>query len=447
MHGRHWILTKRALRSDAIWTHTPFSSELTWRIPLSLDTRTLMRTQFASREELDSIRDERLASLLSFAPRIPFWRDRFLSHSVPESGSSTRLARLPPLSRKEYSGLDVPYFTDQQRYFSSAMDYTSGTTGTPFQFYFDRGATLRSYALSERHFRIIGNGIRYPVVSLRGRPKIGFALTNSYHFYARGSYGVRARLPAFRAFMATQERCILYSFPSFLMELARAAYEESLSFPIMGIISSGEHMRLDERRFVEKSLGARVSNSYSTRELGALGFECDKNRIHLNEEWAYVEILDDDGRPVPDGTEGRIIATAFDNRVMPFIRYETGDRGTISPECCPCGRTLKTIDLKGRTTDRILLKDGRSVTMLELSTIFDAHWDAVHGYQIVQRSPVSFVVRVIPGPKFRLKSMALRFQLMHALHSQASVEWEEVTMIEPTPTGKAVYFVNESRSV
>ena len=44
-------------------------------------------------------------------------------------------------------------------------------------------------------------------------------------------------------------------------------------------------------------------------------------------ERCVVEILDDDNNPVPDGQEGYIVVTDFENTMTPIIRYKSGDRG------------------------------------------------------------------------------------------------------------------------
>jgi hypothetical protein len=46
---------------------------------------------------------------------------------------------------------------------------------------------------------------------------------------------------------------------------------------------------------------------------------------HLHDEQLHLEILDDDGRPLPDGEVGEVVATTFGVEAMPLIRYRTGD--------------------------------------------------------------------------------------------------------------------------
>jgi phenylacetate-CoA ligase len=47
---------------------------------------------------------------------------------------------------------------------------------------------------------------------------------------------------------------------------------------------------------------------------------------------------------------------------MPFIRYATGDLGTISDVSCPCGRGLPMLEsIEGRVLDSLRTADGRTV--------------------------------------------------------------------------------------
>ena len=51
--------------------------------------------------------------------------------------------------------------------------------------------------------------------------------------------------------------------------------------------------------------------------------------LKLVEEKCFVEILDDNDNKVPDGEEGYIVVTDFNNDLTPIIRYKSGDRGKI----------------------------------------------------------------------------------------------------------------------
>jgi phenylacetate-CoA ligase len=436
------ILLKRGLRSDSIWT-LPFLYRGSLKnIVLFFDTRALLKSQYWPRERLDALANARVRTLIREAAAA-FWKDIFTRADVdPLSFSLADLPKLPIISKNDFISRDPAIFINEKYLSQSYRDYTSGSTGTPFGFYVDTGYVLRAYAVCERMFRVAGRGTRFPILSMRARHRNDFAFKNSEFFYARGYNGIRHRLDDFieRA-SSYSSGVILYSFPSMLAELARLVSERGVSLPVRAIIASAEEMRPHVRAMIEQTFGAEAHMCYGTRELGWLAFECERHRLHINEESVLIEIVDASGKAAPAGAEGRIVVTPFDQRVMSFIRYFSGDLGAMETDPCPCGRTLRTMRVKGRESQMIELEGGRIVSLLELASHFDAYFEAVRHYQIIQTGSLSFIMRIVAGPSFAETRDALHDVLVRLLHPRAQITWETVEAIAPAPSGKAIYFV------
>jgi phenylacetate-CoA ligase len=124
--------------------------------------------------------------------------------------------------------------------------------------------------------------------------------------------------------------------------LARA--EESGIKPGHGLflkaaVLAGEKAPDSLIRLFKEKFGIHIGQVYGTSDLGLFGYECPAHEgLHIAEE-VYVEIVDPEtGNPVQPGDVGEIVVTFFD-KVLPVIRYGTGDLSSLITEPCPCGRT------------------------------------------------------------------------------------------------------------
>ena len=60
---------------------------------------------------------------------------------------------------------------------------------------------------------------------------------------------------------------------------------------------------------------------------------------------------------LPEGEEGELVFTTLVKEAMPFLRYRTGDIGSLTFEPCRCGRTTARIrGLRGRRDDMIIVR-------------------------------------------------------------------------------------------
>jgi phenylacetate-CoA ligase len=167
---------------------------------------------------------------------------------------------------------------------------------------------------------------------------------------------------------------------------------------------------------------------------------------HINADWVIVEVVDEDGLPVPAGALGhKVLVTNLANRVQPFIRYELGDQITLADESCSCGSRLPLIGrIEGRTADVIWIRDGDSYRRV-IGEVFDLVFDPlyeVREWQAVQvdRNRVRLRIELLPGvsldrDKVR-RSIALQLRKFD-LEKLLDVEAEPVAAISADPqTGK-----------
>ena len=133
------------------------------------------------------------------------------------------------------------------------------------------------------------------------------------------------------------------------------------------IISTGEPLRANEKRYLQKELGARVINTYGAADPSAwLASECEKGGLHILPYTSYIETVDVRGR---QSEEGELLVTPFANRAMPLLRYRLGDWSRINREKCACGRRLPMIVALRRREKSFTLKAGKNLIRLPLRKI------------------------------------------------------------------------------
>jgi phenylacetate-CoA ligase len=104
-------------------------------------------------------------------------------------------------------------------------------------------------------------------------------------------------------------------------------------------VLAGERAPDSLLKLFKEKFGINTGQVYGTADLGLFGYECPAHEgMHVAEE-VYVEIVDPEtGDPMQPGQVGEIVVTFFD-RVLPVIRYGTGDLSSLITEPCLCGRT------------------------------------------------------------------------------------------------------------
>ncbi|HXD63976.1 MAG TPA: hypothetical protein VNV17_05155 [Solirubrobacteraceae bacterium] len=153
----------------------------------------------------------------------------------------------------------------------------------------------------------------------------------------------------------------LSAYPSIAALLAEEQRAGRLSIAPQVVLVSSEQCTPAMRSRISTAWGVQPYNTYATTEGGTTAVECDRHDgLHVFESHVILEVVDADGRPVPDGHQGaKVLVTNLYNRVQPLIRYEVSDLVTITSDVCGCGRT----------TRRITSIDGRADDIMELSTL------------------------------------------------------------------------------
>jgi phenylacetate-CoA ligase len=166
--------------------------------------------------------------------------------------------------------------------------------------------------------------------------------------------------------------------------------------------------------------------------------------MHIMADATIVELLDPNGRPVPEGEPGEIVVTDLYSREAPFLRYATGDVGVFSSRKCICGRPLPLIEkIQGRTTDFVVAPDGTILHALSVIYVL-REIDGIEQYRIRQKKVDRFHVQLVCSDKYRPESETrIREGLCQRLRAPVEVTIEYLPALPPEPSGKFRHVISE----
>ncbi|MDO8145398.1 MULTISPECIES: AMP-binding protein [unclassified Isoptericola] len=150
--------------------------------------------------------------------------------------------------------------------------------------------------------------------------------------------------------------------PSYLLTIADAFEEAGLDprdTSLKVAICGAEPWTDSMRRQLEDRLDLTAVDIYGLSEIlgPGVGNECAETQDgpHLWEDHVLPEVLDENLRPLPDGTTGELVLTTLTKEAFPMIRYRTRDLTSLHPGTArPAHRRIARIT--GRNDDMIILR-------------------------------------------------------------------------------------------
>jgi len=210
------------------------------------------------------------------------------------------------------------------------------------------------------------------------------------------SYHISERtLPSYIRKIREFAPSLIEAYPSSIFAIASFMKNHGYSpIPIKSIITSSETLLNGQKKVIEEMFRCRVFDWYGSYERVAAIGTCEHGNYHIIEDYGYTELID------YRGSVKEIVSTGFNNRLMPLIRYKTGD--LVIPDNsntpCPCKRHFRVVEsIVGRLDDYVLLPDGRKIGRLDF--IFKDDLPILEG-QICQYEDYSIRIRVVPDQGF-----------------------------------------------
>jgi phenylacetate-CoA ligase len=414
----------------------------------------LKQSQWWTKEQHEEYQMVQLNRLLEHAYKnVPYYTRVFDERGLKPKDikSFSDLKKLPYLTREIIKDNLKDLVARNYNPKKLKVDSSSGTIKTPVNFYIEpKVVKALEWAFISRLWSCVGYNAK----------KINRCVIIRGNIPQNGVYEYKGRDLILSSYRMTEENMRRYielmesfnpdfiqAYPSSIHLISKYILRNNIKLNLLKlkcILCSSENLYEDQKPEIENAFGVRVYNHYGHSEQACLAGWCEqRDYFHIQSEYGYTEIINEFGQDVCGEEEvGEVVATGFNNYVMPFIRYRTGDLVVNTNEKCSCGRNYKLIKkIEGRSQE--FLVD-------EALTLMPASWavfatkcirEKISGFQYVQNQPGKLVLNIQYHEIILDEEIKVVRKVFHSYYPGIELEINFVEHIERTIRGKYKYLV------
>lgn len=400
-------------------------------------------------ERVLEYRDARRAIALEQASRTPYYRELFdrLGGRWEDFLPEEAWVRLPIITKDELLK-DIDRFRPRPALRSDHVARSSGTTGASLSLPKSANVNAEQWAvwwryrgwhgISRRDLCGVFTPTEIPIHSgantrpwrrnIPGR-EIRFSI---FHINER-------MMPQYIEALERFKPVWIHGNPSALALLATLFIEQGcmLSYELKHVTVGAENLQTWQGDCIRDAFGVSPVQHYGLTEAVANLSECECGNLHVDEDFAFVEFVDD-----PYSTRKEIVGTCFCNGAVSLVRYATNDLATPLSDGCPCGRWGRVVEsLDGRLTEYVTLPGGQRVARLDEAFHYR---EGLAGAQIRQVADGSLIVLYVPTERWGPHSLvSLEDGLRMRVGHEVPINFEQVAEIPRTARGKTRVVVSE----
>jgi len=340
-----------------------------------------------------------LALVIEHANRtVPFYQSRL--QPVLTNGSASGLTMdsfrsIPILTRGEFQSAGQQVFSTAipPDHGNTFLLRTSGSTGEPLEI---KGTEVTA-------LYVVARSLRYHLWHRRdfSQKSLSFRTMKGGHKIQEASYTVNMSLPAKTLidFLRKEQPVYIELHPSVLKELLNIASEQNfIPSNLIEVRTMGEILYPELRSRCQEQWNVKVSDLYSTQEVGILAMQCPEQpeHYHVQSECVLLEVLNTDNTPCKPGEMGKVVISSLNNFATPIIRYDIGDLAEVGSPCS-CGRGLPVLSkIVGRVRNTAVLPNGDRI-MPNLATGPLLNELPIKHFQLIQKSTTLIEARLVVG--------------------------------------------------
>lgn len=331
--------------------------------------------------------------------------------------------------------------------------HTGGSTSVPMRIYAQKYVSRsKNFAYNGAFDSITGVGPDDIILAARGRPVRGadkpggrlWLLDPIKHYLQLSNNHLQPQhMPEYLVAMRRYKPAFIHSYPTAIEPLARwleANPTPDVTSRIRCVQLFSETIHDYQLDLIERVFKCPVILDYghSERAVKAISMPGDR-RYFFWPLYGHMELIGFDGKPVTEpGVLGELVATGFDNQVMPLIRYRTGDLATWSARPNHTRPGFAAVDrIEGRLQESLVCKNH---SLVPITSKCAAHFDVLvtaDCMQFEQSEPGRAVLKVQSPNELSAESKAILTDGIRT-KTQGGLEVEVVhtDVLPRTVTGK-----------
>jgi phenylacetate-CoA ligase len=417
----------------------------------------LNRTQYFNPKQIDDYQNTRLKRLIHHAySTVPYYRELFNRIRLKPEDIKTKndLSKIPVLTRDDVRTNLPKLLSTAFKQRDLVLGHTSGTTGSPLEFYWDINTCVYTNGVDWRQKQWAGVKYGDPIAVLLGRMIVPTSSTkppfwrmnylhnqlwfSSFHMTIENLKHYLDKLIKFKP-------AAIEGYPSTVYILARYMVANGFSLPLTAVFTSSETLYPVQREVIEKAFGCKVFDFYGLAERVLFATECEAHSgRHLNFEYGLTEIVDGTDHPVKNGKMGVVVSTSLQNLGMPFIRYKTSDVSQIRNQFCSCGRHMLLLDdITTKAEDIVVTPDGRMISPSVLTHPFKPMHN-IEKSQIIQEEMNHIIIKIVKRPGYSENdTQTLLASFKERVGNDMDIMIEFVDDIPTTKSGKFRWVISK----
>lgn len=345
--------------------------------------------------KMDFVYNKTLETLIFAEENIPFYKEYFQRHGVKarDYKSLDDLKLFPTITKHDIKANLDRFYTDKVE--KPVAYFSGGSLSTPTQYFqplYTSRAKHKAYSLYT--LSKVGYKHRDKTLLIKGR-EVSNPEKDIYweyepvdnYLYLSNNYMNSDKFPLMYEAAKKFNPKFIFGYPSAVLNfIAMCRYYNYAPLSVKGVIVSSESIYEPDFQEIKAFFGDDVNiladYGHTERVVGAyrLNFE----NYHFVNAYGVPRIIDDE-----------IVGTSFDNFVMPFINFKTGDAVSgekIFFEGTDIAKEVKNIE--GRTQDYLVTEDERLVSITTMCGGQHLPLDMIRNIQYQQTEPGKVTVRI-----------------------------------------------------